>query len=321
MKKLYLFAAGLAVFGLNAQTLNNVAEIQNYNGKATQTQAAPSTVFTQTANNQNGYGVGYLEAFGGGIYLADDFEVSQTAKITKIRTFGFTTVQPYTTLGDATTELKMYIFEDGNGAPASLPAAAYKTITVEKGAPGITITVSGQLYEMSIDLVAAGIDLTLDSKTRYWFSVAPTTNLEDDVRYAWFKATGNKYSGQVQLVDPDDLFEIGLTDWTPLNDILTNPWGDFGLAFTITGETDLGVSEAFSSFKALVHNDRTTNSLRIVLGEGNQLLGAEVYDATGKKVISSDNSNTSLNTVALPSGVYFVLLKTKKGIEKTKFIK
>lgn len=307
---------------MNAQILNNAGEVSTYTGSSVAAQQkAPADVFNQHSNGQNGYGAGYLQAFGGGIYLADDFEVSETAKITKIRTFGFTTKQPFTTLLNATTSLTMHIFEDADGAPATTPANAYKVISLQKGAPGLTLSANGQLYEMSIDLAAAGIDLTLDKKTRYWFSVAPTTILQDDIRYAWFKAVDNKFPGQVHLIDPSDLFEENFTNWTPIDEILTNPWGDFGLAFTITGETDLGVSESYSSFKALVHNDKATGTLRIVVSNGNQVTGAEIYDATGKKVITSNNNSTSINTAALPSGVYYVIVKTKDGVEKTKFIK
>ncbi len=318
MKKIYLLAIGLATISLNAQSLNNANQVSTYSGSIETQQKAPADMFVQESNGQNGYSVGYLQAFGGGIYLADDFEILETAKINKIKTVGFTTKQPFTTLLNATTAVTMHIFKDANGAPATIPANAYKTITLPKGATGLTLTANGQLYEMSIDLAAAGIDLTLEGKTRYWFSVAPTTNLQEDIRYAWFKATDNKFAGQVQLIDPDDLFEDNLTTWTPIDDILTNPWGDFGLAFTITGDTALGTSELYSSVKPVMATQQ--GDLLHIFTKNDKLKSADIYANDGKKVASG--TADKLNIGQLPKGVYILNVTLSSGkTESTKFIK
>lgn len=221
MKKIYTLAIGLLAMGLNAQILNNSSEVAVYNGQENIVQQkAPSQLFNQASNGANGYGVAYFTNFGAGLYTADDFEIPQTSKITKIKTYGFTTVQPYTNLRTAITEVKFYIFEDNKGKPSTLPDAAFKTITLAKNAPGLSITASGQLYEISLDLVAANQILNLDGNKRYWLAVAPTLSSADgSLRYAWFKATDNKYSEQTHFVDPDDLFDAGLTSWTPLDNV------------------------------------------------------------------------------------------------------
>lgn len=322
MKKIYILAVGLLAMSLNAQILNNSSEVAVYNGPVNNVlQKAPSQIFNQQSNQQNGYGVVYFNNFQGGLYTADDFEIPQASKISKIKTYGFTTIQPFTSLLTAITEVNFYIFEDNQGKPSTLPDAAFKTIKMAKNAPGLSINVSGQLYEISVDLTVANQLLELDGNKRYWLAVAPSVSTTNgSLRYAWFKATDNKYSAQTHFVDPDDLFEQDYTRWTALDNVLEDPWGDFGSAFTIEGENLLGISESYSNFKALVHNDRATNKLNIVLSSGNKIISSEIYDANGRKVITSAQSK-EINTSSLKEGIYFIVINTDKGVEKTKFIK
>lgn len=325
MKKLYFLALGLTTLSLSAQSIGSAKKVETYTGDVQSIlhKKTASDIFNQDSNGKNGYGVADFTAFGSGIYITDDFELESNSKISKISTYGFTTVQPYTQLNSVITGVSFMIFEDIGGTPLTNPDDPYKEFTLQKGDPGLIVQASGQMYELSLDLTAANIDLKLDGNKRYWLSVTPIVNTTNaNLRYAWFKATDNKYDGQVQLSDPGDLFQQGYTTWTPLDDFFPADalWGDFGLAFTITGENDLGVTESHSTFKALVYNDKASDVLNIVLSDGNQLNNVEIYDASGKKVITSKNSK-SISTSTLSHGTYFIILNTKNGIEKTKFIK
>ncbi|GEM_PF-782205 len=323
MKKIYLLAAtALTLSFASGQKINKSKTVQNYAGNSFVTSKAPSQLFIQIANGQNGYGVGNLSAFGGAIYLADDFEILNPATITKITTYGFTTVAPTDLLAEEITEVKIHIFENNNGVPATKPANAFKTITVAKGSPGLIINnnleSSGQLYEISVDLAAAGIDLQLENKKRYWFSIVPSVDFEDDLRYAWFKAEDNKFPGKVHLIDPSDLFEEGFTEWISLDDFFSEPWGDFGLAFSITGDTALGTSELYSNVKPVMATQQ--GDLLHIFTKNDKLKSADIYATDGKKVASG--TMDKLNIGQLPKGVYILNVTLTSGkTESTKFIK
>lgn len=325
MKKLYILALAALAMNLNAQKLSGANEVSTFNGTTSgSVLKAPTVISSQTANGQNGYGTAMLSGYGDGIFMADDFEIAQKSKITKVTGYGFSTTQPYTTLSSKTTSLTVDFYEDnGVGAPATLWGEPYKTVTVNKGAAGYAITndgaASGQLYQLIVDFVAAGKNVELDANKRYWVSIYPTVdNGATDIRFAWFKSTEDKYDGQASLIDPGDLFGSGYIEWTPLADILTNGW-DNGLAFTIEGENALGVSDVASNFKALIHNDDSAGVLNIVTSKNNKLVSTEVYDAAGKQVAKS--SASKINTSSFAKGVYFVMITTQNGVEKAKFIK
>jgi len=259
MKKIFtllsIAALSTASFAQKIQ-LTDQAVLEN--GIAMQDHKASAELFKQTANGQNGYGVAELTLMGSGLIVADDFEIAKKSKITKITGYGFSTNT--TNITTITTNLIVHIYEDNAGSPKQTPDNPLMTIKMAKGSTGVTYVKTGSFVDIVLDLEAAGKTINLDAGKRYWISILPETNdTNGSNRWAWFKATDQKYDGKAQLIDLGDLFNGGYTEWTDLDDILTTPWGDFGMAFALEGEDNLGVSQVLADNVVSIYPNPTSD--------------------------------------------------------------
>ncbi|NLG21800.1 MAG: S8 family serine peptidase, partial [Actinomycetales bacterium] len=156
---------------------------------------------------------------GGGVFSADDFTLDADESLTSIYTPGFWNASDLATRAPS---IDWEIFADDGGAPGEVVWSH----TAAPSDAAVTIVDN----EITLDLVAAGgaVDLTAGT---YWLSVWPTVtdpfpNLND--RWNWYQGAPSGAPGM--LIDPNDLFGAGATDWTPIQALV----GDFSdLAYTI----------------------------------------------------------------------------------------
>lgn len=137
--------------------------------------------------------------------------------------------------------------------------------------------------------------------------------------------------------DIDLVFYVhGLTDSPPLND------GDF-IAYTATILTseiddtpadnttildqmvtyDVLSTEAFelSDYFKLYPNP-ANDFVNIQIQPGIEILGTEIYNTRGQLVTTvKDRLTTAVDIAAWPSGIYFVIIQTDRGVYKTRFIR
>ncbi len=312
MKKIFtllsIAALSTASFAQKIQ-LTDQAVLEN--GIAMQDHKASAELFKQTANGQNGYGVAELTLMGSGLIVADDFEIAKKSKITKITGYGFSTNT--TNITTITTNLIVHIYEDNAGSPKQTPDNPLMTIKMAKGSTGVTYVKTGSFVDIVLDLEAAGKTINLDAGKRYWISILPETNdTNGSNRWAWFKATDQKYDGKAQLIDLGDLFNGGYTEWTDLDDILTTPWGDFGMAFALEGEDNLGVSQVLADNVVSIYPNPTSDVVNVKTLESINVKSIQVIDLTGR-VVSTNANKKSINISSLPKGTYLVKVEDKSG--------
>lgn len=312
MKKIFtlLTIAALSTSGF-AQKVQNQNQETLENGSIGSENMAPSELFKQTGNGQNGYGVANLTNFGSAIAVADDFQIAKSSKITKITGYGFSTnAVNITTI---TTSLIVYIYEDNAGVPKQTPDNPFMTIKMAKGSTGVTYVKSGTTVDIVLDLAAAGKTINLEGGKRYWISILPeTTDANGSNRWAWFKATDQKYPGKSSLIDTGDLFGGGYTEWTDLDDILTTPWGNFGMAFAIEGEDNLGVSQVLADNVVSIFPNPVSDIVNVKTLPSIKVKSIQIVDLTGK-VVSKNVNKKTINISSLPKGVYMVNVEDTSG--------
>lgn len=142
------------------------------------------------------------------LFAADDFTLAGSTNITSVYVEGFTAAS--ISLLAATTQLGWSIFPDAGGVPAgnpqTSPGAAAWSYLAAPGSAGITISNSGQINNIRLDLVAAGQNVTLPAG-RYWLVVHARTTTAN--RWLWFGS--NDGSGGFMTITPG---AAGTGSWT-----------------------------------------------------------------------------------------------------------
>ncbi|KMQ67284.1 hypothetical protein ACM39_14120 [Chryseobacterium sp. FH2] len=301
MRKHYLLGLLFCTIGLNAQTV----------------------IYSQPTTTTDGI-VSDVLSNGSFVATADDFTLTATSQITKIKIQGFQNDGTLETT--VATGAMLYIYANNAGSPAGIPNNAAVTplaaINIAKGAAGYNLVKTGTSnYTFEIDLTAAlSTPLVLQSNTIYWLVFAAKTNLTaytGTTRFNWFagQVTGNP----AKLVDPSNAFGAGATSWTSLF-ALTGTAALNGLAFSIEGQSAvLGTTEVFSSIKEIsIFPNPTTDYL--IINSKNKINNVEIFDSSGRKVNTVLN-NDKVDVSQLQSGNYIINIETKKGIVSEKFIK
>ena len=133
------------------------------------------------------------------LFAADDFTLVAPTTITSIFTEGFTGASG--ALASFTSQLTWSIYPDAAGVPAgnpqTSPGAAVWSYTAAPTSAGITLTNSGQINDIRLNLVAAGQNATLPAG-RYWLVVNARTLTAN--RWLWFGST--QASGGFATITP-----------------------------------------------------------------------------------------------------------------------
>ena len=167
-----------------------------------------------------------------GVYSADDFTVGDGSSIDSIYTPGFWNNGSVT----SATDISWRIYADDGGVPASHPEDGDDAVWAHDSTPtGTGVTIADN--NITLDVVGAtgeAIDLAEGS---YWLSVYPSINSNPATTDRWNWYQGAPSAGEsAQLVDPQNLFGLGATDWSPLSELV----GWDALAFTLDGEVACG---------------------------------------------------------------------------------
>jgi uncharacterized membrane protein len=165
-----------------------------------------------------------------GIFSADDFLLTHTAKINLIFADGYDDSNEL----PIATAIDWYIYPDsGSGTPAGYPGDSSGIevwhYTSAPGNAGVDITND----MITLDLTAAGEMLELPPGL-YWLVIYPTFSASDIFfdHWLWFDAIPAATStADAMIIDPDNYLGIGLTMWTPI----PSPGVD-SLAFRIEGD-------------------------------------------------------------------------------------
>ncbi|EJL70493.1 T9SS type A sorting domain-containing protein [Chryseobacterium populi] len=300
MKKLYLFGVLLSAIGLNAQTV----------------------IYSQPTTTTNGI-VSDVLANNNFVAAADDFKLTSQNKITKIKIEGFQNAGTLETT--IATGAVLYIYANNGGMPAGIPNNPAVTpiakVDVAKGAPGYGLVKTGTSnYTFTIDVTAAlPTPVILQANAVYWLVFAAKTNLTaytGTTRFNWF--AGQINDNPALLVDPSNAFGAGATNWTSLSALTATPALD-GLAFSIEGESVLGVHEVYNSVKSVSVSPNPTTDYLFVTSKS-KVSNVAVFDVSGRKLnVNFDGEKVDVRN--LQAGNYMISIENKDGKITEKFIK
>lgn len=267
-------------------------------------------------------------ANGNFIASADDFKLTSQSTITKIRVEGKQGNDANTFDTNVSTGALVYIYADSGGKPAGIPnntatSAPIAMVDVAKGGPGYSLVRSGLLYTFEIDLTLAlpSTSVVLQPNTTYWLVFIAKTNLTsilDTARFNWWN--GQIVDNHAQIIDPSNLIEAGLTQWTTLS-TATGDANTGGFTFSIDGITSvLGTDEVYNSIKPVVSPNPTSDYLFIKSKTKSNVDKISVFDVSGRKLnVNFDGEKIDVRN--LQTGNYIINIETDGKNYTEKFIK
>ncbi|HZW78545.1 MAG TPA: T9SS type A sorting domain-containing protein [Flavobacteriaceae bacterium] len=174
----------------------------------------------------------------------------------------------------------------------------------------------GMSSNLTIDVTAAngGQEVVLPAG-EYWVSAFPTIEMSDPMWY-WLGSTVNLPYPSV-LIDPDDLFGDGMTDWTEISTLIDEDFPSF--SWTMMGEEMLSTENNVLAGVSIYPNP-STDVLNISAPANVDVESVTLYDVLGKSV-NADFNNGTVNISALANGIYVLQVKTSEGILTQKVVK
>ena len=317
MKKLYVVAASLfALTIINAQSLSAVSANQN---PVKNSQRPAALLYEQVPTSGDGI-ISDIISNGNYVIAADDFTLTDDVTAKKFSFVGF---QNAANLLNFNRGMLMYIYTDNGGKPSGNPGDAnpyVAKVDLTQTSTAYTITTPAAGYfTYNVDLVEAlGTAPNLVSGTKYWVLFAPKLNLttfSSTERWNWTVGTVNSHFAK--LLDPSDTFGVGATSWTNISS-LTGDSTYNGLAFSIEGDNNLGITESYSTIKDVTVTQAADELY--IFTKNEKLKSAVIYSADGKIVLKGNTDK--INISGLTKGIYIVNITTLSGKTlSTKFIK
>ncbi|KFC24318.1 T9SS type A sorting domain-containing protein [Chryseobacterium sp. FH1] len=318
MKKIYFLAASLlALSTINAQ--ERLSAVSSSISIAASEKNPAAILYAQPIVGTSGIVSDQLSN-GNFVVAADDFTLTQAANASKINIVGF---QNQGNLNTLCTGVVLYIYTDNAGKPSGIPGDANPFVArVNVSAPSTVYSIASPStgsFTFTVDLEAAtGGAVALQANTKYWLVFAPKVNLTAytaATRWNWY--TGSILGTKAKLVDPQNAFGAGATNWTDISALTADASFD-GLAFSIEGQTVLGTGEVYSSIKDL--SVAQSNDQLFIFAKNQKVLSSVLFSSDGKKVLSG--TGDKVNISVLPKGAYVINVTTADGkTTSTKFIK
>ncbi|WP_312297906.1 T9SS type A sorting domain-containing protein [Chryseobacterium sp.] len=278
---------------------------------------AQTTIYSQTKTSGSMISTALLN--GNFFASADDFSITNQSTVKKIKVHG---IQFDGTLETDTKGALLYIYSDNGGKPSGVPNITGTPITVidiDANAVGYHLIKTDQnKYTFEIDISAQPNPLVLQPNTVYWLIFMPKMDqptVTNSKRFDWF--TGQVNGNPAQIVSSNNTFGVG-SMWKNARELGGTSEFD-GLAFSIEGETSLGVVEIYNSMKeTAIYPNPVTDY--VVMESNKKILSADVYDTSGKRIEVFFKEN-KVDIRSLPSGSYILKLKTQEGYITKKIIK
>ena len=233
-----------------------------------------------------------------------------------------------TEIGDLLIGGDFYIYVDGGGFPDSDPTttdALVNLTNVQLGA-GLELVLDADDIESGwlVNVTAAngGTQVTLPAGD-YWVSFAPYVvgDSAGGGRWNWSGSftteTGVPPANASLLIDPDDLFGAGATDWTEISGLIGADFPSFG--WTLTNEEAAGLGDN-DLVGASVYPNPATNVINVDFSSNVELKSAVLFDVLGKNT-GAALVNGSMNIADLAAGVYILNIETNNGSLTQKVIK
>lgn len=254
----------------------------------------------------------YFGEWDEGVYCADDFDMPFNGKLTSVSGYGFNLLGNF--MAD-TTSVRFFILADDGGfwiPEGTDPETEYLyKFDVPLDDPALEISIDAVELGITLDFNVLGEDVFLEEGEKYWLSIVPVmhgTGGAGELRWNWYLAfMGEGSSGEAVIIDPGDLFEEGLTNWTPFSMM---GFDTSSLAMRVEAEETLGLNDLSQEANFVVYPNPTVNFIKVKTFNAD-VKEITVYSIDGKQVASA-NTDT-VRVTSLPSGVYVVKVMDTNG--------
>ena len=262
-----------------------------------------------------------------GVYCSDFFTLEEDVTLGSFTFPGF--YSSATEIGDLLLGGDFFIYVDGGGFPDSDPTTADALVNltnVQLGA-GLELLLDADQIESGwiVNVTAAngGTQVTLPAGD-YWVAFAPAV-VGDSAgagRWNWSGSftteIGIPPANASLLIDPDDLFGAGATDWTEISGLIGADFPSFG--WTLTSEEESAGLGDNDLVGASVYPNPATNVINVDFSSNVELKSAVLFDVLGKNT-GATLVNGSMNIADLAAGVYILNIETNNGSLTQKVIK
>jgi len=176
---------------------------------------------------------------------------------------------------------------------------------------------------VNVTAANGGTQVTLPAGD-YWVSFAPAVvgGSAGGGRWNWTGSftteTGIFPANASLLIDPDDLFGAGATDWTEIGGLIGADFPSFG--WTLTSEEESAGLGDNDLVGASVYPNPATNVINVDFSSNVELKSAVLFDVLGKNT-GATLVNGSMNIADLAAGVYILNIETNNGSLTQKVIK
>ena len=256
-----------------------------------------------------------------GVYCSDFFTLEEDTILGSFTFPGF-----YSTaieIGDLLIGGDFFIYNDGGGFPDADPTttdALVNLTSVQLGA-GFEIIIDEAAdgdFQINVTAANGGTQVTLPAGD-YWVAFAPAV-LGDSAgggRWNWTGSLSGAPANVPLLIDSDDLFGAGATDWTEISGLIGADFPSFG--WTLTNEEAAGLGDN-DLVGASVYPNPATNVINVDFSSNVELKSAVLFDVLGKNT-GATLVNGSMNIADLAAGVYILNIETNNGSLTQKVIK
>ena len=262
-----------------------------------------------------------------GVYCSDFFTLEEDVTLGSFTFPGF--YSSAVEIGDLLLGGDFFIYVDGGGFPDSDPTTADALVNltnVQLGA-GLELLLDADDIESGwiVNVTAAngGTQVTLPAGD-YWVAFAPAV-VGDSAgagRWNWSGSftteIGIPPANASLLIDPDDLFGAGATDWTEISGLIGADFPSFG--WTLTSEEESAGLGDNDLVGASVYPNPATNVINVDFSSNVELKSAVLFDVLGKNT-GATLVNGSMNIADLAAGVYILNIETNNGSLTQKVIK
>jgi len=206
-----------------------------------------------------------------GVFCADFFTLEEDTTLGSFTFPGF--YSSATEIGDLLTGADLYIYQDLNGSPNANPTTANALVnltSVQLGA-GLELRLVDNIesgFIINVTAANGGSQITLPAGD-YWVAFAPAVvgGSAGAGRWNWNGSfttqTGIFPANESLLIDSDDLFGAGLTDWTGISSLIGADFPSFAWTLTSEGTTTGGTTfitcadDVFNDTYCYTNNDTT----------------------------------------------------------------
>lgn len=262
-----------------------------------------------------------------GVYCSDFFTLEEDVTLGSFTFPGF--YSSAVEIGDLLLGGDFFIYVDGGGFPDADPTTADALVNltnVQLGA-GLELLLDADDIESGwiVNVTAAngGTQVTLPAGD-YWVAFAPAV-VGDSAgagRWNWSGSftteIGIPPANASLLIDSDDLFGAGATDWTEISGLIGADFPSFG--WTLTSEEESAGLGDNDLVGASVYPNPATNVINVDFSSNVELKSAVLFDVLGKNT-GATLVNGSMNIADLAAGVYILNIETNNGSLTQKVIK